>query len=851
MQSSSTFERTHERYPRESIDLVGQAAGRREAQLYRAHCNVIHVQTDRMFGVLMAFQWFAGIATAMFISPQMWDGGESQLHTYIWTAVLLGGLLSAVPIMLIMLYPGRPVTRYTIAIAQGLWSGLLVHLAGGRMEAHFHIFGSLAFIAFYRDWRVLIPTTLVVTADHLLRGIYWPESIYGEVAAGQWWWLEHAGWVIFEDTFLIFSCVRATREMRDVARRTVETEKRGAELAAIHQSKLDAIIGMDTAGRITAWNDQATVIFGYEADEVIGQLLADSIIPPTHRDAHARGLKHFLATGVGPVLNKRIEITALRKCGEEFPVELAVTTVRNGDDLSFTAFLRDISDRKQYEAEIVEARLAAESASQAKSTFLANMSHEIRTPLNGILGFTDLLRRNAQGNAEERQEWLDTIHESGKHLLGLINDILDLSKIEAGRMEIEHIDCSPMAIVSDVVSLTRPKGVKKGVTLSIRYETSIPKTIKTDPTRFKQLLLNLVGNAVKFTERGSVVVTVGVVGEGDARRLRCAVTDTGIGISPTQLKNLFQPFAQAYSSMTRKYGGTGLGLAVSKRLAAALGGTLEVESQVGDGSTFMCEIDPGPLDDVEWIDNAITEAFQARKSPPAISVGDVKINGRILVVDDGETNRKLASLILRRAGAEVEIAEDGEIALQMAAVTSFDLILMDMQMPRMDGYAATRKLRELGITTPIIALTANAMKGDSEKCTEAGCSGYLSKPIEPASMIKAVGEAIVSNLPVEDVDHRNAAIAFADRLGEVLKEMREAVDDDDVARLVEAAHWLKNASDTAGFPILTQAASQLEADADKGMDDMRRSIEHITQLATHLTTDPKTPTANASDLPSS
>lgn len=388
----------------------------------------------------------------------------------------------------------------------------------------------------------------------------------------------------------------------------------------------------------------------------------------------------------------------------------------------------------------------AESATRAKSEFLANMSHEIRTPLTAILGFTEILigdPRLEQGPPD----WIDalrTIHRNGEHLLQLINGILDLSKIEAGRLEVERIACSPPQILADVISLMRVRAAAKNLPLNLQFAGRIPETIYSDPLRLRQILINLIGNAVKFTEKGEVRVVARLV--RDANRpslLQIDVIDTGIGLTDEQISRLFQPFSQGDSSTTRKYGGTGLGLTISKRLAEMLGGDITCRSSPGCGSTFTLTVATGDISGVALLESPEESVAASPKQREGVAVPLVRLQGRILLAEDGPDNQRLISFILKRAGAEVTLVENGQAAFDTALAARdrgepFDLILMDMQMPVMDGYTATARLRDAGYTGRIIALTAHAMEGDDVQCREAGCDDYLTKPIDRARFLATI-----------------------------------------------------------------------------------------------------------------
>ncbi|MGP1273153.1 MAG: PAS domain-containing protein [Phycisphaerales bacterium] len=391
-----------------------------------------------------------------------------------------------------------------------------------------------------------------------------------------------------------------------------------------------------------------------------------------------------------------------------------------------------------------EAIERAETASRAKSEFLANMSHEIRTPLTSIMGFAELLDEEALRDDPRRTaEAVRSIRTNADHLLAIINDILDMSKIEAGRLAIERLRTSPAQIVEEVASLLRPRATGKGVAVRIEYLSPVPATIESDPTRLRQVLMNLVGNAVKFTELGSVTLEVSC--DATAEQLRVAVVDTGIGMSPAQRDRVarFDAFMQADSSMTRKFGGTGLGLRVSSALATLLGGGIAVESALGVGSRFTLTVATGPLDGVPLLEPdsfGIAAApgprtAAVRRADPGPSLQGV----RILLAEDGPDNQRLIRFHLERAGAEVSVCGNGLIAAEhIEACTNADrpdIVLMDMQMPELDGYGATARLRHGGFTAPIIAVTAHAMEGDRKRCLDAGCNDYLTKPIDRARLL--------------------------------------------------------------------------------------------------------------------
>jgi signal transduction histidine kinase len=447
------------------------AVSARADELLSQYQRDIHARTDRLFAGLMAFQWIAGIAFALYVSPLAWFGTVSRTHLHVWSALLLGGLLSVFPAALALLRPGETATRYTIAVAQMLMGALLIHLTGGRIETHFHVFGSLAFLAFYRDWRVLVPATIVVALDHFLRGVFWPQSVYGVLVAGQWRWVEHSAWVLFENVFLVMSCRRAVVEMRERAARTAALE--------------------------------------YE-------------------------------------LRTR------------------------------AALVEELSAAKQQ----------AEAATRAKSDFLASMSHELRTPLNAIILYSELLEEEALDRpGDQSVDDLRKIESSGKHLLELINGILDLSKIEAGKMSVCPEDFNVRAMLEDVLDTIRPLSDKNGNTLVLECADEVG-TVTADLVKTRQILLNLASNAAKFTRDGRVVVSA----RRDADDVEFVVSDTGVGMTAHQARTIFEPFTQADVTTSRKYGGTGLGLAIVASLCELMAGTVCVDSRPGEGSRFTVRL---------------------------------------------------------------------------------------------------------------------------------------------------------------------------------------------------------------------------------------------------------------------
>jgi len=475
---------------------------------------------------------------------------------------------------------------------------------------------------------------------------------------------------------------------------------------------------------------------------------------------------------LGPDDRKAVQ-TALGRTlqnGEEFRVEFRTLgrdgaygwrTVRgqiaardaSGKAIRITGVSVDITESKRGQEELQRAKEAAEAASQAKSIFLANMSHEIRTPLNAILGFSEVMSES-ELSYEDRLKYVLTIMRNGKTLAALIDDILDLSKVEADRLTIEKLPVSVPNLISEVLSLLERTASDKGLGLRLQVEGRVPETITTDPTRLKQILLNVVGNALKFTEQGEVRIVVRLVTETTGRpKLVFAVKDTGRGIRAEQTRQLFQAFSQADPSTTRQYGGTGLGLLLSRRLARLLGGDVVLtESETGKGSTFTISLDPGPLEGTTFIATFGDREQPADVTTPMLPEPILK-DVRVLVVEDAPDNQMLVRRYLARSGAVVEAAFDGVDGVERALTRTFDVVLMDIQMPRLDGYGTTMQLRRAGFARPIIALTAHAMKEERDRALNVGCDDYLTKPISRATLIQTIArqlarEAAAYNQPV-------------------------------------------------------------------------------------------------------
>ncbi len=508
-----------------------------------------------------------------------------------------------------------------------------------------------------------------------------------------------------------------------VAERTAELAHNEARTRSILKTMADGVVQINSQGTILAINDAVLELFAYEEHELIGQNVK-ILMPEPYHSEHDDYLQRYQASRSSKIIGKRVEVSGKRKDGFIFPLELVVNEVPDDSGSTYIGVLHDITQRKVAEQQLLKAKEAAETAARTKSDFLANMSHEIRTPLNAVLGLAQIGLRDSAGR--KSGETFRRITDAGEHLLALINDILDISRLDAGRLKVETHPFALASVLDSVISLVANRAEAKGLLLVPRLAPDLPPWVAGDALRLSQILTNLLSNSIKFTHGGEIFLCVAC--EGDKIFFR--VTDSGIGMNEEQMGRLFKAFEQADASTTREYGGSGLGLAISRNLANLMGGDIHVESSPGAGSSFTLQLHM-----------AASNAPEHPAGTPSASAAPRLTGFSVLAADDVEINRLILEDLLVHEGAHVVFATNGKQAierLEEAGASAFDIVLMDIQMPVMDGFAATRRIREMAPALPVIGLTAHALSEEREKCLAAGMVEHVTKPININLLVNAI-----------------------------------------------------------------------------------------------------------------
>lgn len=670
---------------------------------------------------------------------------------------------------------------------------------------------------------------------------------------------------------------------------------------AVFDSSIDVIVIADMDGKIIDINPAVKKIHGYDPQELIGKPLSTLISEESinefnefmektkrgdktklhsfgrKKDGHkfhceSRGIPftfmsapHLLTIIRDVTQRKKAEETIDKKTHELEKINKILNIQNNALGKSRIVALKHMEDaekikiktekiNKQLEESIERANLVTQEsllATQAKSEFLANMSHEIRTPMNAIIGFSDLLSEDDL--TESQKEYVGTIQRAGENLLAIINDILDFSKIEAGRLDTEIIECNFNEILDSIENFMASSAEKKSLEFKVIQQDGLGKKIYTDPVRLRQCLINLISNAIKFTAEGHVHLKVSA--DKNNKDFRFDIEDTGIGIPQDKQDIIFDSFSQADGSTTRKFGGTGLGLAITRNLTYLLGGSISVKSKPSKGSTFTIILPVIPNKKI--ISKNKERIVNSKNTPNNLGSDQTTLKGKVLVAEDNASNQMLIKILLEKLGMTVTIVEDGEQAVQTAMSEPFDIILMDMQMPKMNGYEATEALRQQKFDLPIIALTANAMKGDSDKCIEAGCSGYMPKPVNKNllhdTLVKHLsgnGSQITQDTPEnatqETIENEEEIVTstlkndpilapvvdvFIEELPTIVKDIEDAIIQSDNQKLQSLSHLLKGASASAGFTALSDYVAKTETLLiEKRLDSARNAVNQMTEL---------------------
>jgi PAS domain S-box-containing protein len=696
-------------------------------ELYRAHERSIFEQTDRLFAGLMLVQWAAAIAAAAWISPRTWVGTQSETHIHVWMAFYLGGLITVLPVGLALGCPGRTATRYVISACQALMSSLLIHFTGGRIETHFHVFASLVFLSFYRDWRVLVPATIVVAVDHFIRGVFWPQSVFGVLTASPWRWLEHAGWVLFEDAFLVSACLRSKKEMWNIAERTAALHLSEARYRSIVERAEGIFLADATTGQLMECNAAFLSLVGYEASEVQGLLLQD--IDAGERGDVERMVNDLLSGGVPQTVERRFR----RRDESLIEVSVTLSALVSGDGHTLCGAVRDVTEHRQTEQALrrTEEQLRQAHKMDAVGQLAGGIAHDFNNLLTAILGYAEMLSEKL-GPGHPQQREAEQIARAGRTAASLTRQLLAFSRRQVLQAAVLDLN----VVVSNVERMLR-RLIGEHIDLILRQSPDLPP-LRVDAGQLEQVLLNLAVNARDAMREGgrltieTSALDLPAANAYDLPQGRCVVLrvkDTGCGMTAAVRERLFEPFFT-----TKEPGkGTGLGLSTVYGIVKQSGGAIAVDSVPGKGATFTV-VFPA----------AAAHEIAAGHEPSASTRAGVVRSETVLLVEDEPQVRALASLALRRAGYTVLEAQHPEEAIELAFSRSgpIDLILTDVVMPGMNGRVMVERLVTRYPQARILFMSGYTDDALEPIGVAQGDVGFLNKPFTPKQLAERVREVI-------------------------------------------------------------------------------------------------------------